>query len=64
MCNAVRLPDMKPLRKVVATISCDNVVRVERLECGHTKTSLTASNRPAIRRRCFKCADTTEPNDA
>ena len=56
-CNAPRLPGMSPLRKVIQTLSCDDVVRVELLECGHIKTTLTASARPAKCRRCHKCAD-------
>lgn len=55
-CNALRLPDVQPpLRDVVETIRVDNVVRVERLSCGHTKTTLTESARPSRRRRCLKC---------
>jgi hypothetical protein len=57
ICKGVRLPSMRkhPLRKVVETLQYDSVVRVERLECGHTKTTLVASVRPARRRRCLKC---------
>jgi len=44
-----------PLREVVETIQYDDVIRVERLACGHTKTTLTAQDRPAKRRRCLKC---------
>ncbi len=44
-----------PLRKVVGTMYQDNVVRVELLECGHKKTTVTGSERNAYRRRCFKC---------
>jgi hypothetical protein len=46
---------MRTLREVVETIRCDDVIRVEKLACGHTKTTLTASVRPAKRRRCLKC---------
>ncbi len=55
--NALRLPDMEapPLQEVVETVSYDDVMRVERLACGHTKTTLTAQDRPARRRRCLKC---------
>ena len=56
MRNALRLPTMHPLRLVVESLLSDDVVRVERLDCGHTKTTLTASARPAKRRRCLKCA--------
>ncbi len=55
MCNALRLPSMAPLREVVETISYDDVMRVERLSCGHTKVTWTATERPAQRRRCVKC---------
>jgi hypothetical protein len=44
-----------PLREVVETIQYDDVIRVERLSCGHTKTTLTTQDRPAKRRRCLKC---------
>ena len=60
MRNALRLPSVAPLRKVVETISTDDVIRVERLFCGHTKTTLTASVRPAYRRRCLKCQPPAE----
>lgn len=53
--NALRLPGMTPLREVVETIMYDDAVRVERLSCGHTKTTLTPGERPAKRRRCLKC---------
>jgi hypothetical protein len=53
--NAPRLPGMAALREVTETIRCDDVIRVERLSCGHTKTTLTASHRPAKRWRCLKC---------
>lgn len=55
ICNAPRLPDMAPLREVTETIYYDDVVRVERLSCGHTKSTMTSRDRPARRRRCFKC---------
>lgn len=55
VCNAPRLPSMAPLREVIETISYDDALRVERLSCGHTKTTLTPSERPAKRRRCWKC---------
>jgi hypothetical protein len=47
---------MAPLREVIAALSYDDVMRVEQLPCGHTKTTMTASDRPARRRRCNTCA--------
>lgn len=61
-CNALRLPSMAPLREVVETLYHDDVVRVERLSCGHKKTTLTAQDRPAKRRRCWKCEMGDEPD--
>jgi hypothetical protein len=62
--SAERLPSMKaPLREVAETISCDDVLRVERLICGHTKTTWTALDRPAKRRRCLECGRTEEASD-